>query len=43
MLEIEQKFLDADEFLLNCPSGTIDLRKGIRSLRDHDPEDFITK
>lgn len=43
MLEIEQKFLDADEFLLNCPSGTIDLRKGIRSLRDHDPEDFVTK
>ena len=43
MLEIEQRFLDADEFLLNCPSGTIDLRKGIRSLRDHDPEDFITK
>lgn len=28
---------------MNCPSGTIDLRKGTRSLRDHDPKDFITK
>ncbi len=43
MLEIEQRYLDADEFLLNSPSGTIDLRKGVRSLREHNPEDYITK
>lgn len=41
MLEIEQKTLDTDEFLLNTPSGTYDLRKGI-SL-EHDSSQFITK
>ena len=43
MLEVEQGTLDADEFLLNCPSGTCDLRQGISSMREHNPEDFITK
>ncbi len=43
MLEVEQGTLDADEFLLNCPSGTCDLRKGTSSMREHNPEDFITK
>lgn len=41
MLEIEQKTLDTDEFLLNTPSATYDLRKG-RSL-EHDSSHFITK
>lgn len=35
MLEVEQGTLDADEFLLNCPFGTCDLRKGISSVREH--------
>lgn len=43
MLEIEQCNLDADEFLLNTPSGTYDLRKGLGSVMKHDPLDFITK
>ena len=42
-LEIDQKDLDADEFLLNTPSGTYDLRMGIASAHEHVPSDFITK
>lgn len=42
-LEIDQKQLDADEFLLNTPSGTYDLRMGIASAHEHVPSDFITK
>ncbi|SKC57963.1 phage/plasmid primase, P4 family [Maledivibacter halophilus] len=41
MLEIEQKELDQDEFLLNTPSYTIDLRTGEKM--EHDPLHFITK
>jgi putative DNA primase/helicase len=33
--------LDADPFLLNCGTGTLDLRTG--ELRPHDPGDLITK
>lgn len=33
--------LDADPYLLNTPTGTVDLRDGI--LRKHDPADRITK
>lgn len=33
--------LDRDPYLLNTPSGTVDLRTG--SIRRHDPADFITK
>jgi len=33
--------LDADPWLLNVQNGTIDLRTGV--LREHRPEDFITK
>ena len=33
--------LDADPWLLNTPTGTIDLRSG--ELREHRPEDLITK
>ena len=43
MLEISVNELDADPFLLNTPAGTLDLRKGVGSLREHDPMDRITK
>ena len=43
MLEIEQRILDADAFLLNAPSGTYDLRKGAGEVLEHDPINFITK
>ncbi|OIJ13542.1 DNA primase [Anaerobacillus alkalilacustris] len=43
MLEIEQKTLDADEFLLNTPSATYDLREGTNTHIAHDYSHFITK
>ena len=43
MLEIDQRDLDADEFLLNTPSATYDLSKGLTAFHEHDPKDFITK
>ena len=43
MLEIDQRELDADEFLLNTPSATYDLSKGLDAHHEHDPKDFITK
>jgi len=33
--------LDRDPWLINCQNGTLDLRTG--RLRDHDPEDLITR
>ena len=41
MVLIEPKDLDNDPFLLNCPSGTVDLRTGV--MHDHTPQDLITK
>ena len=41
MIQIEQRVLDADEFLLNLPSGTCDLRTGV--VREHNAQDYITK
>lgn len=41
MLEIEQRLLDVNEFLLNTPSNTYDLRTG--RTQTHKAEDFITK
>lgn len=41
MIQIEQRVLDADEFLLNLPSGTCDLRTG--AVREHNTQDYITK
>lgn len=41
MIQIEQRVLDADEFLLNLPSGTCDLRTG--TVREHNAQDYITK
>jgi P4 family phage/plasmid primase-like protien len=43
MVEIDLNDLDADEFLLNTPSATYDLRKGIKSSIEPDPSNFITK
>jgi len=43
MVEIDQRDLDADEFLLNTPSYTYDLSKGISAFHEHTPDDFITK
>jgi P4 family phage/plasmid primase-like protien len=43
MLEVEQRNLDVDEFLLNTPSATYDLRKGLGSRADHDSSQLITK
>ncbi|WP_436802023.1 phage/plasmid primase, P4 family [Streptococcus dysgalactiae] len=40
-LEIEQRMLDVNEFLLNTPNATYDLRNG--KAKEHDAEDFITK
>lgn len=41
MLEINQSELDKDEFLLNTPSFTVDLKTG--EYREHIAEDYITK
>ena len=41
MIQIEQRVLDADEFLLNLPSGTCDLWTG--AVREHNAQDYITK
>ena len=43
MVEIDQRQLDADEFLLNTPAATYDLRIGLPSAHEHTPADFITK
>ena len=43
MLEVEQRNLDADEFMLNTPTLTYDLRQGIKFSIEHRPEHFITK
>lgn len=41
MLEISHSYLDIDEFLLNTPSHTINLKTG--EVLEHDFEDYITK
>ena len=43
MLEIKTTDLDSNPYLLNTPAGTLDLRKGLSSLRPHNPRDYITK
>ena len=40
-LKVNVNELDTDEFLLNTPEGTIDLRSG--EMKAHNTEDFITK
>ena len=43
MVEIKQDRLDSDEFLLNTPTATYDLRFGASKKHEHLAEDFITK
>ena len=43
MLEVEQRNLDSDEFMLNTPKLTYDLRQGLKFPMEHRPEHFITK
>ena len=43
MVEIKQEKLDNDEFLLNTPTATYDLRFGTSKMHEHIAEDFITK
>lgn len=43
MLGVDQSILDADEFLLNTPKYTYDLRKGVQYPMEHSPKHFITK
>ncbi len=41
MIQIEQRLLDADEFLLNTPTATYNLETG--AIQPHCAEDYITK
>lgn len=43
MVEIKQDKLDNDEFLLNTPTATYDLRFGVDKKHEHSAEDYITK
>ena len=43
MVAIDINDLDQNEFLLNTPDSTIDLKKGISGAQEHNPEDLITK
>jgi P4 family phage/plasmid primase-like protien len=43
MVEIKQARLDSDEFLLNTPTATSDLRFGFNKKHEHSAEDYITK
>ena len=43
MVDIPVSKLDSDCMLLNTPSGTYNLRKGIMGKNTHDPKDYITK
>ncbi len=43
MLEIKVNDLDKDEFLLNTPGATYDLRKGLLGSRAPEASDYITK
>ena len=43
LVQIDVHEFDKDEFLLNTPSATYDLREGLAGRREHRPKDFITK
>ncbi len=43
LVQIDVHDFDKNEFLLNTPSATYDLRKGLAGRREHRPRDFITK
>lgn len=43
MLAINVSELDKNPFLINTPETTIDMEKGMAGVREHNPEDLITK
>ena len=43
LVQIDVHDFDKNGFLLNTPSATYDLRKGLEGRREHRPRDFITK
>lgn len=43
MLAIDVNELDKNPFLINTPAGTVDMKHGMAGVREHDPEDLITK
>lgn len=43
MFAIDVAELDKDPFLINTPDSTIDMEKGISGIKEHDPNDLITK
>jgi putative DNA primase/helicase len=43
MINVDVNELDKNEFLINTPYATYDLRKGLEGEQPHDPEDLITK
>ena len=43
MIAIDVNDLDKDENLLNTPTGTYDLKKGLEGEKEHNPFDYITK
>lgn len=43
MLAVSLDRFDADPYLLNTPSGTIDLRNGLAGLREHHSNDYLTQ
>lgn len=43
MLEISVQEIDNQPYLLNTPSATYDIRKGLNGRKEHNSEDFLTK
>lgn len=43
MVAIDINDLDQNEFLLNTPESTINLKEGLSGVLDHNPDDLITK
>ena len=43
LLAVDAKKLDSAPHLLCTPAGTVDLREGIKSIRENDSKDLITK
>ena len=43
MISVKPDELDSNEFYLNTPAGTYDVRLGLQGLREHKPDDLITK
>ena len=43
LILMDIKELDANEYLLNTPEATFDLRFGLAGAKEHDPQDYMTK